>query len=139
MSDDVTEYVQHASDALCLNEPAGRHAFDLEERTAQFGEAIIRFAKMVPRNCVTRTLIVQLVRAGTSPGSNYREANDTETRKDFRYRIGICKRESKETCYWLRMIVAAEPVVEGDSQALKSEAIELTRIFVSILRNTVTN
>lgn len=75
--------------------------FDLEERTARLGEAVIRFAKRVPVNPVTMPLIGQLVSAGTSIGANYCEANDAESRKDFRHKIGICRKESKETKHWL--------------------------------------
>jgi four helix bundle protein len=75
--------------------------YDLEERTAQFGEAIIEFAKRVPVNLVTQPLIPQLVRAGTSVGANYCEADNAGSKKEFRYRISICKRESRETKHWL--------------------------------------
>src|SRR5437762_3201789 len=81
--------------------------FDLEERTARFGEAIIAFAKKVPITPVTSPLIKQLICAGTSVGANYCEANDAESKKDFRHKIGICRKESKESKYWLRMIASA--------------------------------
>jgi four helix bundle protein len=111
--------------------------FDLAERTAAFGEQIIAFALTVPETSVTRPLINQLVRAGTSIGANYLEADDADTRKDFRYRIGICKRESKESRYWLRMIKAAMPELAHKLPALQQEALELTRIFAAIRRNSV--
>jgi four helix bundle protein len=82
--------------------------FDLEERTACFGGAIIRFAKTLPRDVVDLPLISQLVRAGTSIGANYCEADDAVSKKDYRNKIGTCKKEARETKYWLRMIVAAE-------------------------------
>ena len=81
--------------------------FDLEERTAVFGESIIAFAKQVPVNDITRPLISQLVRAGTSIGANYLEADDCDSKKDFKFKIGLCRREARETKHWLRMIVAA--------------------------------
>ena len=71
--------------------------FDLEERTAKFGEDIIEFAKKIPQTPVTLPLINQLVKAGTSVGGNYCEADCAETKKDFEHKIGICKKESKET------------------------------------------
>ncbi len=71
--------------------------FDLEERTGQFGEAVISFAKRISANLVTEPLIPQLVRAGTSVGANYCEADDAGSKKEFRYRIRLCKRESRET------------------------------------------
>jgi len=79
--------------------PANRKKFDLEERTAKFGMAIIKFTKQIPESTVTRPLITQLVKAGTSIGANYCEADNAETRKDFKHKIGICKKEAKETKY----------------------------------------
>src|SRR5688572_16590317 len=77
--------------------------WDLEERTAVFGEGIISFAKLVPRDVVSMPLISQLVRAGTSVGANYCEADDAVSRKEFRKNIGTCLKEVKETKHWLRM------------------------------------
>ena len=65
--------------------------WDLEERTAKFGEDIIRFCKKIPKNPITVPLINQLVRAGTSVGANYAEADDAESKKDFKHKIGIVK------------------------------------------------
>jgi four helix bundle protein len=83
--------------------------YDLEDRTTRFAEAIIEFAKVIRTNAITEPLIKQLVRSGTSIGANYVEADDASSRKEFRYRIGICKRESRETKYWLRMVAKAAP------------------------------
>ena len=77
-------------------------SFDLEERTARFGESIIAFAKSVLLTEITRCLVSQLVRAGTSIGANYVEADDADSRKDFKFKIGLCRRESRETKHWLR-------------------------------------
>jgi four helix bundle protein len=79
-------------------------SFDLEERTAKFGEAVIRFCKRVPVNPVTSPLITQLVKAGSSVGANYGEANDAESKPDFRHKIGICRKESKESKHFLRIL-----------------------------------
>lgn len=79
--------------------------YDLEERTAKFGEAIIKFAKKIPVNKVTERVIPQLVGAGTSVGANYCEADDAESAKDFIHKIGICKKEARESKHWLRMTV----------------------------------
>ena len=76
---------------------AGRHPFDLEERTAVFGENIVRFAKKIPRDPAKDRLIAQLVGAGTSVGANYCEANEGVSKKDFRCTIGRCVKEAKET------------------------------------------
>ena len=111
-----------------------RERFDLEERTARFGEAVIAFAKRIPVNEVTRPLIGQLVRAGTGVGSNYMEADDADSKKDFRFKIGLSRRESRETKHWLRMVVAAEPQMCEDARVLWQEAKELNLIFASIRR-----
>ena len=113
---------------------AARPVYDLEERTALFGEAIIAFAKQVPGNSVTWSLIDQLVRAGTSVGANYSEADDAESGKDFRHRISICKREARESKHWLRMIAAAEPAMKDAARPLWQEAKELHLIFCAIYR-----
>src|SRR4030067_2867913 len=82
-----------------------QRVFDLDERTAAFGESVIDFAKTVPKGPVTNRLIDQLVGAGTSIGANYCEADDAVSKKDFRHKIGICKKEARETKFYVRMIV----------------------------------
>ena len=106
--------------------------YDLEERTAQFGENIIRFAKKIPINGITQRLIPQLVGAGTSIGANYSEADDAESPKDFKHKIGICKKESRETKHFLRMVAVAVPVLKPEARILWKEAKELNLIFNSI-------
>jgi four helix bundle protein len=110
------------------------HPFDLEERTAIFGESVIRFAKRVPKGDVTSPLISQLVRAATSIGANWCEADDAGTKKEFRHRISLCQRESRETKHWLRMVVAAVPEMKSDARVLWQEAKELHLIFAAIHR-----
>jgi four helix bundle protein len=110
--------------------------FDLEERTALFGESVIGFSKRIPINAVTQSLVSQLVRAATSIGSNYCEADDAGSRKEFLYRISVCKRESRETKYWLRMVAAAVPDLKPDARAHWLEAKQLHLIFAAIYRNS---
>lgn len=110
--------------------------YDLEERTARFGEEIIEFAKKVPVNPVTQKIIPQLVAAGTSVGANYCEADCAETKKDFEHKIGICKKESKETRHWLRMIAKAAPELRDEARELWQEANELNLIFTSIVKKS---
>lgn len=114
----------------------GRSAFDLEERTARFGEAVIRFSRRIPQNTVTRPIITQLVRAGTSIGANYCEADDAESKPDFRHKIGICKKESRETMYWFRMVAVAVPELREDAKVFWKEAKELNLIFAAIVRSS---
>jgi len=108
--------------------------YDLEERTARFGEAIIAFAKRIPKNAVTLPLIDQLVRAGTSVGANYCEADDAVSKKDFRFKIGTCKKEARESKHWLRMVAAAEEITKEEARKLWQEAKELHLIFAAIYR-----
>lgn len=115
---------------------ASRHPFDLEERTAAFGESIIRFLRKVPRGPNNNRLIDQLVGCGTSVGANYCEANEGVSKKDFRNIIGRCKKESKECKFFLRMIAASEPHLAEDARPLYREATELLLIFSSIYRKT---
>ena len=108
--------------------------YDLEERTAKFGEDIIKFCKKVPRGPITDPLITQLVKAGTSVGANYSEADDAESKKDFKHKIGIVKKESRESKHFIRMIVVAVPELKEEGQPLRQEAKELNLIFNSIFR-----
>ena len=113
-----------------------RHPFDLEERTALFGEAVIRFLKRAPRGPNNDRLIDQLTGCGTSVGANYCEANEGLSKKDFRNIIGRCKKEAKETKFFLRMIAVSEPHLADEARTLYREAKELHLIFCSIYRNT---
>ena len=114
--------------------------YDLEERTAKFGEAVIEFAKKIPRNAVTLPLISQLVRAGTSVGANYCEANNACSKRDFMNKIGICKKESRETSHWLRMIAKADDSVKNDLwQCLVKESKELNLIFAAVIKKCKAN
>ena len=107
--------------------------YDLEERTARFGEEVIRFLKTLPKNTITESLIKQLVRSATSIGANYSEADDAESSSDFRHKLGICKKEARETKHWLRMISVAEPEFKEDLKKLWQEAKELNLIFNAII------
>lgn len=108
--------------------------YDLEERTAKFGEAAIQLAKSMHKSVITNPIISQFVRSATSVGANYSEADDAGSRKEFRYRISLCKRESRETKHWLRMIAVADPKVQVQARILWQEARELNLIFASIYR-----
>ena len=109
---------------------------DLEERTARFGEQVIAFCKETAKNPVTKPLVSQLVRSATSVGANYCEADDAGTKKEFRHRISICRKEARETKHWLRMMVVAEPHRKDEARTLWQEAKELNLIFATIFRNS---
>lgn len=112
-------------------------SFDLEERTARFGEATIRFLKTIPRGPATNRLIDQLVGAATSVGANYCEADDAVSKRDFRNKIGTCRKESRESKFFLRMIATAVPEQRSAARELWREAHELNLIFATIFRNTM--
>jgi four helix bundle protein len=113
----------------------GVKQFDLEERTAKFAESVIAFAKKVPHSPITLPLIGQLVRSATSVGANYCEADDSQSIKDFKHKISLCRKEARETKYWLRMMAAAEEKHKQAARPLWCEARELNLIFSSILRS----
>ncbi|MGI8438050.1 MAG: four helix bundle protein [Chthoniobacterales bacterium] len=136
-----------AEDAFWDDEPVGvvredappreRRAFDLAERTARFGETVIDFANIIPRTPVTSRLISQLVGCGTSVGANYCEADDAVSKKEFRLRCGTCKKEARETKFFLRMIVRAVPELKPKARSLWQEAKELHLIFAKIWKSAV--
>ena len=135
------KYAVVADQPLVLNETpdgekASKHPFDLEERTARFGEAIVRFLKKIPRSPTNDRLIDQLVGCGTSIGGNYCEANEGISKRDFRHMISRCLKESKETKFFLRMLAAAEPQLADEARDHYREAKELHLIFASIFRKT---
>jgi len=116
-------------------EPRAAHVYDLEERTARFGESVIDFAKSIPQNAVTNRIINQLVGAGTSIGANYLEADDAVSKKEFLKSIGTCKKEARETKHFLRMAVRAVPDLKPQARKLWMEAKELHLIFSKIWRS----
>jgi len=110
--------------------------YDLEERTLKFAKRIIRLTKALPKNTINYELIKQLIRSGASLGANYCEANETETKKDFKYRIRICRKEGKETIYWLNLVIEANPEFREKTNPLLQETIELVKIFAAILEKS---
>jgi len=110
--------------------------YDLEERTAVFAESLIEFTKKIVRSPINDPMITQLVRAGTSVGANYCEADSAESRKDFCHKMGICKKEAKETRYWLRIIANSNLSLKVAAKPLWTEASELLLIFNAIIRKT---
>lgn len=139
-SETGTRYPEGNGDdsSVLKDEPAGeaapRHPFDFEERTAVFGENIVRFVKKIPRGPANDRLINQIVGVGTSVGANFCEANDSISKKDFRHSAKLCIKEAKEARFFLRMIVAAEPWLADDARRLYREATELIRILATMCR-----
>jgi len=114
--------------------PNKPRVYDLEERTARFGEAVIDFVKQMPQDAVTSRLISQLVGAATSVGANYVEADDAVSKKEFLKSIGTCKKETREAQHFLRMATRAIPHLKPDARRLWLEARELHLIFSRIWR-----
>ena len=108
--------------------------YDLEERTARFGENILAFCQQLPRDHIMIPLVNQLVKAATSVGANYCEADNAESKRDFKHKIGICRKESREAKHFLRMIAMVQPEQSETLSMLRQEATELNLIFNSIYR-----
>ena len=112
--------------------------YNLEERTTVLAESLIEFFKKCPKDAIILPLIDQGIRSGTSIGANYCEANGASSKKDFKNKIFICKKESKETMYWLRLIgkYLGEESLKEACRKLWQEAKELTLIFSKIAHST---
>jgi len=110
-----------------------KNKYNLEERTAKFGENVIKFCQDIKQDAIRKPLISQLIRSGTSVGANYMEANAASSKKDFKNKIYICKKEAQETKHWLRMFVTCEPQRKEEINKLWKEAQEFTLIFGKII------
>ena len=121
--------------SVIREEPETTPVYDLEERTARFGEVVIDFAKTIPQGPTTDRIISQLIGAATSVGANYVEADDSVSKKEFLKCIGTCKKEARETKYFLRMSVRAVPELKAEARKLWMEARELHLIFAKIWRS----
>ena len=111
--------------------------YDLEERTFQFARRVRNFVKKSPKTQANIEDSVQLVNASGSVGTNYIEANEAISKKDFAYRIKICRKESKESKYWLKLVdTNYDSPMEQEQTELINEATELMKIFGSIMRKS---
>ena len=111
--------------------------YDLEERTFQFAKAVRLFVKTLPKTIANIEDGKQLIKASGSVGANYREANESLSKKDFVFRIKICRKEAKESAYWLRLIHETNNLNNAeDAISLMQEANELKKIFSSILEKS---
>jgi len=112
-----------------------RKIYDLEERTLKFAERVRDFCLKLPKNAANNVYVPQLIRSGSSPGANYIEANESIGDKDFKMKIKTCRREAKESSYWLRLVITdSSSVMEDERAALRQEAKEFILIFTSILK-----
>lgn len=110
-----------------------RNKYDLEDRTSRFGLDVIGFCRLIPQDTITRPIISQFIRSATSVGANYMEANAASSRKDFKNKIHICKKEAQETMHWIKMAAECEPSKKEEARKLWKEAQELTFIFGKII------
>jgi four helix bundle protein len=111
--------------------------YDLEERTFQFAKAVRLFVKALPKTIANLKDGRQLIKASGSVGANYREANESLSKKDFSMRIKISRKEAKESAYWLRLIHETNNLKNADeAKGLIKEANELKKILSSILEKS---
>jgi four helix bundle protein len=110
-----------------------KRRFDLEDRTFKFARLVIGFINGLPKTIVNTEIIKQVVRSSGSIGANYIEANEALSKKDYAFRVKICRKEAKETLYWLKLLDIKGEVLPQKQQALISEATELMKIFGSII------
>ncbi len=113
--------------------------YDLEERTARLAENIIDFVRTIKINAINERIISQLIGAVGSIGANYCEATEAESRKDFTHKIGICKKEIKESRHWLRLLARSNPERKEEIRKFWKEAQELLLIFSKISRSSKSN
>lgn len=108
--------------------------YDLEERTFQFAKNVSEFVNKLKRTVSNIEYSKQVVKSSGSIGSNYIEANEKLSQKDFQFRIKISRKESKESAYWLRLIIETnDEDIKEEGLKLYNEAIELKKIFSAIL------
>ena len=113
--------------------------FDLEDRTSEFSKEVIELVRYIKQDCITKTLIFQLVKSATSVGANYREANHAETKQDFKHKIAICRKEINESIYWLDLLISVVPSKKEETIKILKEAKELNLIFSKIFFTTLKN
>lgn len=106
--------------------------FDLEERTQTLGTGVIGLCRKLNKNNELRIISNQLLRCGTSIGANYREANGAVSGKDFKNKIYICKKETKESIYWLNLVIRSTGEFAAEAEVLKMECEQLEKIFGKI-------
>jgi four helix bundle protein len=119
-----------------MTEKENSKQYDLEERTFLFAQQVRVLVRLYPKDYLLRDDIGQLIRAGGSVGANYIEANEALSKKDFVVRIKICRKEAKESRYWLRLLKTSDEQIEQLRPSLEKEAGELTNIFGAIVRKS---
>lgn len=134
---EVPSIQEPSSKQISINKNQTTKRFDLEERTLNFAKRVIDLVKKLSKNSVNFELISQVVRSSGSIGANYREANEALGKKDFYMRIRICRKEAKETCYWLELISHSNPEFRDEINPLITEGTEFIKIFSSMINKSV--
>jgi four helix bundle protein len=107
--------------------------YDLVERTLKFAKDVIIFTNSLPKTTANIEMVKQVIRSSGSVGANYIEANEALGKKDFAMRIRICRKEAKETIYWLKLLETNDDLLEQKRVVYIKEGTELMKIFASIL------
>jgi four helix bundle protein len=120
-----------------MTKTAAGKQYDLEDRTYEFARRVRAFVKTLPRTICNIEDVKQVVRSSGSVGANYIEANEALSKKDFRMRIRISRKESKEPRYWLRLLDTHDTAAQNvERDKLVQESSELTRILSAILQKS---
>jgi four helix bundle protein len=119
-----------------MTKKANSKRYDLEDRTLRFAKKVLEFVGILPKTIANVEIMKQIIRSSGSVGANYIEANEALSKKDFAMRIKICRKEAKESRYWLRLIEVRGEEAEMRRQSLINEATELMKIFGSIVEKT---
>jgi len=127
MKSQITNYKQ-----IEMTKNQNLRQYDLEERTLNFAKEVIEFVKTLPRTIANAEITKQVIRSSGSVGANYIEGNESLSKKDFVMRIKICRKESKESSYWLKLAEVKNSGGEDQRGVLIEEATQLTKIFSSI-------
>ena len=110
--------------------------YNLEERTAKFGESVIDIVKQISISSINKRIIEQLIGSSGSIGANYCEANESESKKDFIHKMGIAKKEIKETKHWIRMLARTDDNLKSNLRVIWQENQELLLIFSKIISSS---
>ncbi|MEE4258402.1 MAG: four helix bundle protein [Bacteroidales bacterium] len=120
-----------------MDQKTNNKPYDLEERTFQFAKEVRIFVKTLEKSIANSEDAKQLIRASGSIGANYIEANEALSKKDFSFRVKICRKEAKESVYWLRLIMETNKLTNAKiAEKLIQEAIELKKILSAIIEKT---
>ena len=128
----TNDKIQMTNEIQMSNEKNKTGKYDLEDRTLIFAKNCIELCKLAGKYEMRTELIGQLIRSSSSIGANYREANDSLTKKEFYHRIGICRKEAKESKYWLELLQYADERFDNKISLAIDEALQLSRIFAAI-------